>query len=157
MTSIELPAGLTVATKKSYTGIFHDATGRWLPLHFGDDERLVPLIAPHLQGVDWTVNPDELTKADRAAWMAGAMAATQAAREVVEPIVTRWQYARDEAAWQACDERVLCRACAEPYGDDVVAHLDECDGRQALEAEMIEAKLGLTPPAREIPETAVPA
>lgn len=150
-----LPEGLTVATKDTYTGILHGATGRWLPLYFGNDERLVPLVAPHLEGVDWTVNPDELTKADRGVWLADAMAATQAARDVVNPIVQRWEYARDEAAWQACDARNLCRACAEPYGDDVDTHLDDCDGREALEAEMTEAKLGLTPPAMEIPDAAV--
>jgi hypothetical protein len=150
-----LPAGLSLGTTRgSDTAIFHDGTGRWLPIDFGDDERLVPLIVPHLQGVDWTVNPDEVRGADREAWLAGARAATQAADAAVQPIVTRWHHARDEATWQACDDRYLCRACAESYGDDVDAHLDECDGREALDAEMIEAKLGLTPPERKIPEQA---
>lgn len=151
MSATALPAGLSIVTKVTFTAIVHDATGRSLPNYFGDDERLVPLMIPHLQGVDWTVNPDDLTGDDRKAWLEGARAACRAADGVVRPIVTRWEYAREEAAWQACDDRNLCRACAEPYGDDIDAHLDECDGREALDAEMIETKLGLTPPAIEMP------
>jgi hypothetical protein len=148
-TTVHIP-GLSFvedSDEPGFAGVRHDASGNWLLEMLPTvDGRWMDVVAPHLDGTDWTRPGDEVS-ADPV-----ALAAYRAARGATQRLIEPWWVARDEAAQQACIERGLCPGCAEI--SEAVDHDQYCAGAPwPLDAAAIEHKLGIDPPPIPWPES----